>query len=257
MQTNNVESSYSLAGGCIDIFAQGSPKKVSEVLKEQGLAECPVKVEISREGLDAYKQMFQHDNQEDFKSLNLRLMPGEMAWGNEGWPDIDEFLGWGTSWKMMADKMPQNYNDIFVSVKDKAAALLKGYAERYDEIVKGYENGTRVRYVVDMDTESLYRKATLEEDLEYLRTEFEERAGSLEAANKRDCKFREAHAKSTMDGFPYGSSIREVLRYGTLYRSMKDEENITDIRQKLVDAASLFVSQYRESGLSRLNLQVL
>ena len=31
-----------------------------------------------------------------------------------------------------------------------------------------------------MDSEELYRKATMEEDLEYLRIEFEERAASLE-----------------------------------------------------------------------------
>lgn len=257
MQINNVDPSYSLSRGCTDIFAQGSPKRISEVLSEQGFSDSPIKVEISREGQDAYKQMFQHDNQKDFKSLNLRLMPGEMSWGNEGWPDIEEFLGWGTSWKMMDDKIPQNYNSVFVSIKDKAAALLKGYAERYDEIIKGYEAGTRVRYVVDMDSEELYRKATMEEDLEYLRIEFEERAASLELMHKRDCMFREVHASSTMDGFPYGSSIRDVLKYGTLYRSMKDEENIVDIRKKLIDAASSFVSQYKESGLSKLNLQVL
>lgn len=256
MQINNVESPCSLSRGCTDIFAQGSPKRISEVLREQGFSDCPVKVDISREGQNAYKQMFQHDNQKDFKSLNLRLMPGEMSWGNEGWPDIEEFLGWGTLWNMMDDKIPQNYHSAFVSVKDKAAALLKGYAERYDEIIKGHENGTRVRYVVDMDTENLYRKATLEEDLQYLKTEFEERAGSLELANKRDCKIREVHAKSTMDGFPYGSSMRDVLKYGILYRNMKDEEEIVDIKKKLVDAASLFVSQYREFGLSKLNLQV-
>ena len=60
-----------------------------------------------------------------------------------------------------------------------------------------------------------------------------------------------------MDGFPYGSSIRDVLKYGILYRNMKDEENIVDIRKKLIDAASLFVSQYKEYGLSKPNLQVL
>ncbi len=256
-QINNVNPSDSLSRSCIDIFAQGSPKKISEVLSEQGLADCPIKVDISEEGLNAYKQMYQNDNKKEFKSLNLRLMPGEMSWGNEGWPDIEEFLGWGTLWKMMDDRMPQNYHSAFVSIKDKAAALLKGYAEKYDEIIKGYEDGTRVRYVVDMDTEDLYRKATMEEDLEYLRIEFEERAASLELIHKRDCKVREVHAKSTMDGFPYGSSMRDVLKYGTLYRNMKDEENIVDIKKKLIDAASSFVSRYKEFGLSKLNLKVL
>lgn len=257
MQIHNIDQSNSLSRGCTDISAHGAPKSISEVLKEQGLENIPIKVDISAEGREAYKQMFQHKEQE-FKSLNLRLMPGEdMSWGNEGWPDIEEFLGWGTSGKMMNDKIPGNYYDAFVSVKDKAAALLKGYAETYDEIMKGYENGTRVRYVVDMDTDELYRTATKEEDLAYLRKEYESRVLVLEKMHKSDCRTREALASSAMDGFPYVSSIRNVLKYGILYRNMKDEENIVNVKQKLMDAAAAFVSQYKESGLSRLNLQVL
>lgn len=227
---------------------QGSPKKISDVWKEQG-----------PKGLNAYKQMFQHDDQDLYsKNVIVRLIPGGgMAWENEDWPDMEDFLGWGRRWKMMDDKIPDNYYDPFVSIRDKAAALLKGYAERYDEIVKGYENGTRVKYVVDKSTEELYRTATMEEDLEYLWEEFESRASSLEKLHQYDCRDREVCASSSMDGFPYGSSLRKALRYGILYRSMKDEENIVNVKQKLIDAASLFVSQYKEFGLSRLNLQVL
>lgn len=172
-------------------------------------------------------------------------MPGEMAWGNEGWPDIDEFLGWGTLWKMMDGKAPRDFRDIHTPVKDKASALLNAYKETYAEIVKGYEDGTRVRYVVDMDTEELYRKATLEEDLAYLRQEFEERASRLEKDHEIACRDRKALADAYMDGFPYGTSLRDVLKYGMLYRNMKDEEKITDIKQGLLEAADAFVRQYQ------------
>lgn len=259
MQINDTVSSYTLSKTTTDIFEQGSPKRISDVWKEQGLEYDSLKVNISEEGLSAYKQMFQHDVQEqDSQNVIVRLIPGGgMEWGNEDWPDMEDFLGWGRRWKMMDDKIPNNYYDPFVSVRDKAAALLKGYAERYDEIVKGYENGTRIKYVVDKSTEELYRTATMEEDLEYLWEEFESRVSSLEKLHQYDCRDREAHAISSMDGFPYGASLKDVMKYGILYRSMKDEENIVNVKQKLIEAASLFVNQYKEFGLSRLNLQVL
>lgn len=74
---------------------------------------------------------------------------------------------------------PAPSSDIYTPIKDKASALLNAYQETHTEIVKGYEDGTRVQYVVDMDTEELYRKAT-------------------------------------MEGFPYGSSMRDVLKYSIL-----------------------------------------
>ena len=249
MQIQNTEASYALSRTMTDISAQGTPKTITEAWKEQGFNSPPVKVHISEEGLSAYKEMFQRENpDENFKSLNLRLMPGEMAWGNEGWPDIEEFLGWGTSWKMMDGKVPRDFRDIYTPIKDKAAALLNAYQETYDEIIKGYRDGTRVRYVVDMETEELYRKATMEEDLAYLWEEFESRASSLEKDHASACWNRKVMAEATMEGFPYGSSLRDVLKYGTLYRNMKDDEKIVDIKQGLLEAAERFVRQYKEMG---------
>lgn len=249
MQIQNTETSYSLSRTTRDLSAQGAPKTISEVWKEQGFDSQPVKVDISKEGLNAYKERFQKDDSDrDFKSLNLRLMPGEMAWGNEGWPDIDEFLGWGTMWKMMDGKVPRDNRDIFTPVKDKASALMSAYKETYAEIVKGYEDGTRARYVVDMDTDELYRKATMEEDLAYLRKEFEERAASLERDHISACQERKMLADASMNGFPYGSSIRDVLKYGLLYRNMQDEEKITGVKRGLLEAADAFESRYKADG---------
>ena len=246
MQIQDIDSSCSLSRATVDISSQGKPRTISEERKEQGWDGPAVKVDISAESLNAYKEMFQkEDSGQDFKSLNLRLMPGEMAWGNEGWPDIDEFLGWGTFWKMMDGKVPRNFSDIYTPLKDKASALLNAYQETYAEIVKGYEDGTRVRYVVDMDTEELYRKATMEEDLKYLWEEFESRASSLEKDHASACRNRKAMAEATMEGFPYGSSMRDVLKYGILYRNMKDDEKITGIKQGLLEAADAFVRQYK------------
>jgi len=258
MQVSGAEASYTLSRSCTDIFAQGAPKQVSDVLKEKGLDLQVVKVDISEEGLSAYKEMYKNSGQDrNFKNLNLRIFPGEMAWGNEGWPDIKEFLNCGYTDQMMTGKVPQAYFDRYVSIKDKASMLMSAYAVTYDEIVRGYENGTREKYVVDMETDELYRKVTMEEDLDYLNKEFERRASSLEKRHKADCEIRRMSAECAKGGFLHGMSLREVLRSTIYYERLKDEENITGIKQKMLDAAAVFAGQYEKYGLSRLNLQVL
>lgn len=256
MRIPNADASCTLARACKDIFAQGTPQKVSEVLKGQDTP--PVQVDISEEGWKAYKEKFQQNPQmQEFKGLNIRLLPGEMECLNEGWPDIEEFLNCGTNEKMMRGKIPQAYHDPFVSVIDKMSMLLKTYAEAYDGIVKEYQNGTREKYIIDMEAEGLYRKATMEEDLEYLRKELESRAGGLEKYDhKYDCLIRELMAGSAMKGFLAGTSLRDVLKSSIYYESMKDEENIVNIKQSIMKAASDFVNQYNGSGSIELNVQV-
>ena len=76
-----------------------------------------------------------------------------------------------------ASRMPSIYGDKddegnfirnFISVSDTANNMLKVYASLYDEIVKGYENGTRETYVEDENAEGGYRKLTMEEELDEL-----------------------------------------------------------------------------------------
>ena len=52
-----------------------------------------------------------------------------------------------------------------LNITDKANNYVKAYAELYDEIVKGYENGTREIYVAD---ENGPRKLTKDEELSNL-----------------------------------------------------------------------------------------
>ena len=52
-----------------------------------------------------------------------------------------------------------------INITDKANNYVKAYAELYDEIVKGYENGTREIYVAD---ENGPRKLTRDEELSNL-----------------------------------------------------------------------------------------
>ena len=81
----------------------------------------------------------------------------------------------------------QKWYDDWTSVKDKASMLLSAYAKAYDEICQGYENGTRVRYKIDMSAKELYREVTMEEELEALRERYEARTNNLEELHRLSC----------------------------------------------------------------------
>lgn len=58
--------------------------------------------------------------------------------------------------------------------EEKVAALSEGFKSLVDEINKGYDEGTRVRYVEDPTSEDGFRKLTREEELDILQQEFDE-----------------------------------------------------------------------------------
>ncbi len=72
----------------------------------------------------------------------------------------------------------------YYSATDAASNMLKVYASLYDEIVKGYEAGTRETYVEDKNAEGGYRKLTMEEELQELDKAYEDYA--LKYASNRD-----------------------------------------------------------------------
>lgn len=78
--------------------------------------------------------------------------------------------------------------------EEKIAALSEGFKSLVDEINKGYDEGTRVRYVEDPTSEDGFRKLTREEELDILQQEFDDfvdsRFGKKRAAE--DAKIKES-----------------------------------------------------------------
>lgn len=65
-------------------------------------------------------------------------------------------------------------NDGSLTIEDREDALMSSFQSIADEIVKGYENGARVRFVEAPDSEDGYRKLTKEDELEILQKEFDD-----------------------------------------------------------------------------------
>lgn len=256
INTNNTGLSYGLSKVWTDSSTDG-PRKAADVLKEMGydIDKMPIKLDISEEGLSAYKHMAQNSDS-DMKVYKI-CVPCEQPpeFGGEGWPEKEDFLGQGFAYRMIRRKYPPSYHfDAYVPIQDKASALLNSYKKCYDEIVKGYENGTREKYVLDNNTEKGYRKATMEEDLEDLRKAFEGLSDVLERyVHKTDYWIREQVASSAEKRLADGTTtLGNAVKSKMLYERMKGDEKIENIKQKLVEAGSLFVSQYKELGLNRL-----
>lgn len=261
INANHAQTSNVLSYGWTPISAKGSPKTIAEALKEQGydIEEKPIKVDVSREAIEKYKQMCQNNRQESsIKVVYGQQQPPKdpVTYGENGCPDKEEFVNYH---KMINKKLNLNdYYNPYVSMKDKTFMLLEAYGKSYDEIVKGYENGTREKYIIDMDVEGHYRKATMEEELALLHKEFEMDADTLETTVlKADSFMRRIDAKYSDKWLAMGiTSLGEAAKAKSFYEQMKDEEKLTDLKQKLMDAANLFINQYQQFGGRRFNVVV-
>lgn len=97
----------------------------------------------------------------------------------------------------------------------------------------------------------------MEEELSYLRKAFESKANALESICKSDCFIRRVSAENADKEVGIGiTSLGEAAKAKLFYESMKEEEKLTDIKKRLVDAANLFVSQYKQFGLRKFNVVV-
>jgi len=254
-------SSDLLTRECVDITqnAQSKPVMARDVLKEMGF-DKPVKVDISEEGLAAYKKMYQNnDAGKPIKSMEIRLTEDGMVFGHKDWPDMKDFVNLnGTYHKAIKEGLTQDWYSDWTSVKDKASILVTAYARAYDEIVKGYENGTRVKYKADMEAENLYRPVTKEEELADLEKSYTDWVKSLERDNAMACRDRRDNAQMFIEWSNWDPQVskKEARRAYDRYLELKDEEKIGDIMPQMMEAINRFHSQYEKFGLNNFSVQV-
>lgn len=67
---------------------------------------------------------------------------------------------------------------------------VRAYANLYDEIVQGYQDGTRERYVEDENSETGFRKMTMEEELSRLDRAFQKMADRADAKEMIEGEFK-------------------------------------------------------------------
>lgn len=134
-----------------------------------------------------------------------------------------------------------------LTVKDSLESHLQTYATLYDEIQKGYKEGTREVYVADTSSESGYRKLTKEEELESLDKGYEKLITDLDefhVQNEKNQKIIKEY--SEMISKIKGARSETAKNY---FENVKtNKENIPEnVKERMSLAAQTFRNKYMES----------
>lgn len=134
----------------------------------------------------------------------------------------------------------------YFSVSDTASNLLKAYAGLYDEILKGYEAGTRETYVEDKTAEGGYRKLTMDEELKELDKAYKDYADRY-AANRDShvLDILSAHAKKVSE--ISGDRAGIAKEANELLEKYKKDPVPKDFSDIITRAADSFIKQYQQN----------
>lgn len=138
-------------------------------------------LEISRETVEKYRESIKDQN-------NILDKPGIIS------TDFDRLIGSRTSTTSVMGADGQ-YHMEAKSADQRAKDLISAYNDIYDEIIKGYEDGTRETYVADKDSEKGYRKLTKEEEINELNKALANRTERMELLHRDDEKIMSALSK--------------------------------------------------------------
>lgn len=216
----------------IDLFALAKEQNNQPVRfrdTEEGKDMPAVTLNISPEGLRAL-----HGTKLPGSS-DVNAMNEERRYESEHIP-VESFSNrMSREYGVELENIRANNPDRKVSLADKENALLSSFKAIADEISAGYKDGTRVRFVLDNDSEDGYRRLTKEDEFKILEDEFAEVADAR--FGKKHQEVSEFLAKQMEDL----QRIKEQRGTGsvTQYQPEKIPDGFLD---RLQERAKLYVS---------------
>lgn len=222
-------------------------QKDSAQLNMNRITESPVKVSISNEGLERSSSL-QQNKEETYESMMQRR---EML-------KKTRVMSYGYDLSMKAvelnDAASENGTKP-LSVADRANGYIGAYASLYDEIVQGYENGTREIYVED---ELGIHRLTKEEELKELNESYKRAVDDFVTMEKAN---EQAYAIVT-EAMKKIDSIKLRSRAGASnYDNPTEKERHKvpeNLKERMLGAAELFKQNYAKLNPDTDNLsQVL
>lgn len=229
MNLSDKASSYDWSKSILFKSASAQINPPNVLFKNNGTA---VKLTLSEEGKEAYrnqlKKQVENTNSEQiqYSKTHSDLIEFDRKWKNTLRPML---TGWGPRWMMDSYKP----SDIFSE-----------YASFYDEIVQGYQNGTREKYFEDADAEGGYRKATLEDELALLNEDFEKCLIRYKEQEERNAVLRAAIIKCAKQLEKSGNGHLEFVGRAKKLESEPVAPLPEDFVEKMHTAAKEFASQY-------------
>ena len=224
MAISGISSSYNQIGAASNYVQEKTTAK--EVGRK--MAEQPVKLSISNEGQEHYRNSIQQGGQESYDTMLQRreqLKNEKISLVDYSY-EISKRAGAGES---------------VLSTAGKADGYVKAYAELYDEIVQGYEDGTREIFVAGEDGP---HKLTKEEELDALDAAYRKTVDSfvtLEQTNQRARTIIGEEAEKIAKISRRETSAANFLKEQKARGTDKVPENLNE---KMLSAVASFKEKY-------------
>lgn len=237
MAISGIGSSYNQIGDATNyVQEKTTAKDAGRKMEEQ-----PVRLSISNEGKEHYRNSIQQGGRKSYDAVLQRreqLKNEKISLVDYGY-EISKRAGAGES---------------VLSAAGKADGYVKAYAELYDEIVQGYEDGTREMYVAGEDGP---RKLTKDEELDALDAAYKKTVDSFVTMEQTNQHAREIIGEEA-------EKIAKISRRETKAADFLKEQKArgTDkvpenLNEKMLNAVALFKEKYaafnpNEGTLSQL-----
>lgn len=201
-----------------------SIKDINPNMKKQS-----VNLFISDEGQEYYRNSIQKKGYENYDTV---------LWQNEQLKEIsinDYSLE-------LQKKAVANSQGNVLSTTDKANGYVKAYAELYDEIVQGYENGIREIYVSD---EQGTHKLTKDEELSALDAAYKKTVDNFVTMEKTNQHARKIISKEMEKNSKISPKAAVASAYLEEQKIRGVDEVSENLNEKMYNMAALFKEKYK------------
>lgn len=203
---------------------------------EKRTAEQSVKLSISNEGREYYRNSIQQNGQETYDDVLQRreqLINEKISVIDYGYEISKKAAGW--------NKEAANTGRNVVSTTDRANGYVAAYAELYDEIIQGYEAGTREIYVAD---ENGTRKLTRDEELSALDAAYKKTVDDFVTMEKTNQHAREIISEEMDKISKITSRSTLAATYIEEQKTREEDEISENLGEKMYDAVFSFKEKY-------------
>lgn len=207
-------------------------------------SDSAVMLSISREGLESCRESLQEGNG---KAAYGKDMEKKHAFVEQAKNAVFvNQAGSELSRKVSELKGLRESNGIY-SLSDKAEDYVSAYANLYDEIVQGYKNGTRERYVEDAGSETGFRKLTVEEELGNL-DEAYRKAAEVEGKLAENARNAASAFKDTAEKLSKYQGVK--TSFANAYQNLEKQGVVPqrNMGQKMTALAQAWKEAYQASG---------
>ena len=212
------------------------------------LAEQPIKVSISKEGYESCRNNVSESGQAISYDGAIRQKKDLID------ADWSKGMDYGYRLSKEANQLNESDKEALTDGKSlswqaKAENYAEAYAKLYDEIVQGYESGTRQINVIDESSEQGYRTLTMEEELSALDAAYEKNVKGFEEYTTQQNKAQAIIGEWKEQVAKIKSGVALAQSVENKAEQDDEQEKITDkLAEKLMSIRDSWKAAYATSG---------